>query len=342
MDLSYNKWFYSIFLTILFLLLSSSFSYSITDKLFKNTLYRKCPTLFGIVIHSIILLFLIRITIIKNFMEGNQARTAAKAKAAKAKAKPKAKAKAKAAKAKAKAKAKAAKAKAKADAAAIASADKLFKEKIEQIEKKLEDVEKKINNVKKNSKIIVFDAEEAIKNEDIESAFAATKEANEAIDQANKAMNLANEVINEINQGINTINKAIDQANKTMNLADKENNIINEGIKIANDVEKDATQRVKKIKETAKNVINLLMDATKAGEVAEYNKELKDEMKSLSKKYYDEKISLNLSKINQYQTLFGGEDVLKRVKDWLEKYYGSITMMNVMKESENLKKLLTV
>ena len=72
MDLLYNKWIYSIFFTILFLCLSSSFAYSITNKIFKNTLYKKCPTIFGIIIHSIILLFLVRITIFKNFKEGSQ------------------------------------------------------------------------------------------------------------------------------------------------------------------------------------------------------------------------------------------------------------------------------
>ena len=70
MKLLYNKWIYSIFFTILFLCLSSSFAYSITNKIFKNTLYKKCPTIFGIIIHSIILLFLVRFSINRNIYEG--------------------------------------------------------------------------------------------------------------------------------------------------------------------------------------------------------------------------------------------------------------------------------
>ena len=69
-----NKWIYSIFFTILFLFFSSSITYSITNKIFKNTLYNNCPTIFGIIVHSIILLLLIRFSINRNIYEGKSRR----------------------------------------------------------------------------------------------------------------------------------------------------------------------------------------------------------------------------------------------------------------------------
>lgn len=57
-----NKWLTSLCLSLLFLLVASPFTFSITQKFLGSSLGRDgCPTAVGLIIHTIVFMFLVRI-----------------------------------------------------------------------------------------------------------------------------------------------------------------------------------------------------------------------------------------------------------------------------------------
>lgn len=62
---NYNKWKYSIYTLIIFVIVINPYAYQMTNVLFRyvnvfTCNQYKCPTLSGLIIHSILFLFLIR------------------------------------------------------------------------------------------------------------------------------------------------------------------------------------------------------------------------------------------------------------------------------------------
>jgi hypothetical protein len=58
---NYEKWFYTLYTTIIFILVSNPFTYKLVNSLIGNISDKKgCPTTFGFIVHSVVFTLILR------------------------------------------------------------------------------------------------------------------------------------------------------------------------------------------------------------------------------------------------------------------------------------------